>query len=119
MSQGIFTDEQRKEIREELLRVRAQAGEIDRAYMFEDSGQRVMLTLPKSLVHLAKFIAIMESRPADGALSFWQYISGEGQDDPIPCRNAMRMMRAWMEEEIMTRTHVALLQLQAEVKEKE
>lgn len=118
MRQG-FTDEQMRELRDELLRVREQAGEIDRAHMFDDSAQRVVLTLPKSLVHLAEFIAIMESRPMPGSLALWQYVSGIGADDPTPSRNAKRIMRQWMAEEIMNRTHVALLQLQAEVKEED
>lgn len=117
MRQGNFTDDERRELREELLRVRKQAGEIDRAHMFDDSAQRVVLTLPKSLVHLAEFIAIMESRPMPSSLHLWQYVSGIGADDPTPPKNAMKIMRQWMAEEIMTRTHVAMLQLQAEVKE--
>jgi hypothetical protein len=114
-----FTEDQMRELREELLRVRAQAGQIDRKYMFADSSQRVVLRLPKSLVHLAEFIAIMETRPMPGSLHLWQYVSGIGADDPTPSRNAKLIMRAWMEEEIMTRTHVAMLQLQAEVKERD
>lgn len=54
-----------------------------------------------------------------GALHFWQYISGIGADDPTPSRNAKRIMRQWMAEEIMTRTHVAMLQLQADAEERE
>ncbi len=119
MRQDNFTDDERRELREELLRVRKQAGEIDRAHMFDDSAQRVVLTLPKSLVHLAEFIAIMESRPMPGSLHLWQYVSGIGADDPTPSKNAMKIMRQWMAEEIMTRTHVAMLQLQAEVKEED
>ncbi len=118
MRQG-FTDEQMRELREELLRVRAQAGEIDRTYMFEDSAQRVVLTLPKSLVHLAEFVAVMESRPMPSSLHLWQYVSGIGADDPTPSRNAKRIMRQWMAEEIMNRVHLALLQLQSEVKEED
>ena len=114
-----FTDKERRELAEELPRVRAQAGEIDKATLRDDSTQRVVLTLPKSLVHLAEFVAIMETRPMPDALQFWQYVSGEGQDDPTPSRNAKRIMRAWMEEEIMTRTHVAMLQLQADAKERD
>lgn len=114
-----FTDDQKRELREELPRVRAQSHQIERAYMFEDSAQRVVLTLPKSLVHLAEFVAIMESRPMPSSLHLWQYVSGIGADDPTPSRNAKRIMRQWMAEEIMNRTHVALLQLQAEVKEPE
>lgn len=119
MRQNNFSDEQLRELREELLRVRKQAGEIDRAHMFDDSAQRVVLTLPKSLVHLAEFVAIMESRPMPGSLHLWQYVSGIGADDPTPSRNAKRIMRQWMAEEIMTRTHVAMLQLQAETKEED
>ena len=107
------------ELSEELRCVRAQAGEIDRAHMFDDSAQRVVLTLPKSLVHLAQFVALMESRPMPGALHLWQYISGIGADDPTPSRNAKRIMRQWMAEEIMTRTHVAMLQLQADTEEQD
>lgn len=114
-----FTDEQMRELREELLRVRAQAGEIDRTYLFEDSAQRVVLTLPKSLVHLAEFIAIMESRPMPSSLDLWQYVSGIGADDPTLSRNAKRIMRQWMAEEIMNRVHVALLQLRDDVKEED
>jgi hypothetical protein len=114
-----FSDDQRRELREELLRVRAQAGEIERAHMFDDSAQRVVLTLPKSLVHLAEFVAIMESRPMPGSLHLWQYVSGIGADDPTPSKNAKRIMRQWMAEEIMTRAHLAMLQLQDEAKERE
>lgn len=119
MTHHKFTDDQRRELREELLRVRAQSHQIERAHTFDNSAQRVVLTLPKSLVHLAEFIAIMESRPMPGSLALWQYVSGIGADDPTPSRNAKRIMRQWMAEEIMNRTHVALLQLQAEVKERD
>lgn len=112
MKQTKFTDDQRRELREELLRVRAQAGVIDRTYLFADSAQRVVLTLPKSLVHLAEFVALMESRPMPGSLHLWQYVSGIGADDPTPSRNAKRIMRQWMAEEIMNRVHLILLQLQ-------
>ncbi len=80
MRQSKFTVEQMRELREELLRVRAQAGEIDRTHLFADSAQRVVLTLPKSLVHLAEFVALMESRPMPGSLHLWQYVSGIGAD---------------------------------------
>lgn len=119
MMQDNKNDDLRHELYEEIQRVRAKACEIERSLMFDDSGQRVVLTLPKSLVHLAEFVAIMESRPMPGSLSFWQYVSGIGSDDPTPSRNAKRIMRAWMEEELMTRVHVAMLQLQAEAKERE
>ena len=119
MRQVNFTDDERRELREELLRVRKQAGEIDRAHMFDDSAQRVVLTLPKSLVHLAEFVAIMKSRPMPGSLHLWQYVSGIGADDPTPSRNAKRIMRQWMAEEIMNRAHVAMLQLQAEAKKRD
>ena len=119
MKQEKFTDEQMRELREELLRVRKQAGEIDRAHMFDDSAQRVVLTLPKSLVHLAEFVAIIESRPMPGSLHLWQYVSGIGADDPTPSRNAKRIMRQWMAEEIMNRVHLALLQLRDDVKEED
>ncbi len=107
------------ELSEELRRVRAQAGEIDRKHLFDNSAQRVVLTLPKSLVHLAQFVAIMESRPMPGSLHLWQYVSGIGADDPTPSRNARRIMRQWMAEEIMTRTHLAMLQLQADAEERD
>lgn len=113
-----FTEEERRELREELPRVRARSGEIEKLNLRDDSSQRVVLTLPKSLVYLAEFVAIMETRPMPEALAYWQYVSGEGHDDPTPSRNAKRIMRAWMEEEIMTRTHVAMLQLQAEAKQR-
>ena len=119
MTQENKMDGLKLELSEELRRVRAQAGEIDRKYLFDDSAQRVVLTLPKSLVHLAQFVAIMESRPMPGALHFWQYVSGIGADDPTPSRNAKRIMRQWMAEEIMTRTHVAMLQLQADTEERD
>lgn len=119
MTQNNFSDEQRREMREELLHVRKQAGEIDRAHMFDDSAQRVVITLPKSLVHLAEFIAIMESRPMPGSLHLWQYVSGIGAEDPTPSKNAKRIMRQWMAEEIMTRTHVAMLQLQAKMNDED
>ena len=119
MRQSKFTDDQMRELREELLRVRAQAGQIDRKFLFDDSAQRVVLTLPKSLVHLAEFIAIMESRPMPGSLALWQYVSGIGADDPTPSRNAKRIMRQWMAEEIMNRVHLVLLQLRDDVKEEE
>jgi len=119
MRQDTFTDEERRELAEELRRVRRKASDFDKINLRDDSSQRVVLTLPKSLVHMAEFVAIMETRPMPDALAFWQYVSGEGHDDPTPTRNAMRIMRAWMEEEIMTRTHVAMLQLQAEAKKGE
>jgi len=105
------------DLRKELLRVRAQASEIDKKCLRDDSSQRVVLTLPKSLVHLAQFVALMEGRPMPEGLDFWQYVSGIGADDPVPTKNAKLMMRAWMEEEIMTRVHVAMLQLEAKAKE--
>jgi hypothetical protein len=111
-------DQTKRSLRDELLRVRAQAGEIEKASQSDVGTQRVVLTLPKSLVHMAQFIAIMETRPMPEALEFWNYVSGIGSDDPVPMRNAKRIMRAWMEEEIMTRTHVAMLELQAEAKDR-
>lgn len=49
------------------------------------------------------------------SLHLWQYVSGIGADDPTPSRNAKRIMRAWLEQEITTRVHVALLQMCAEL----
>jgi len=72
MRQEPFTDEERREMAEELLRVRRQTGEIDKVNLRDDGMQRIVLTLPKSLVHMAEFIAIMETRPMPGALQFWQ-----------------------------------------------
>ncbi|AKO96678.1 hypothetical protein MALG_01494 [Marinovum algicola DG 898] len=112
------TDQTKRSLQEELLRVRTQADEIEKASGSGEDTQRVVLTLPKSLVHMAEFIAIMETRPMPEALDFWNYVSGIGSDDPMPTRNAKRIMRAWMEEEIMTRTHVAMLELQAEAKDR-
>lgn len=106
-------DRIQRSLRDELRRVRTQTSEIERESQSDEGTQRVVLTLPKSLVHMAQFIAIMETRPMPEALEFWNYVSGIGSDDPIPRRNAKRIMRAWMEEEIMTRTHVAMLGFQA------
>lgn len=71
-----FTEEERRELREELPRVRARSGEIEKLNLRDDSSQRVVLTLPKSLVYLAEFVAIMETRPMPEALAYWQYVSG-------------------------------------------
>lgn len=119
MKQNDQSDGPEHDLQAELLRVRAQAAEIDQTHQLDDSAQRVVLTLPKSLVHMAQFIAVMENEPMPGSLDFWQYISEFAVDDPIPARNAKKIMRAWMEEEITTRVHVAMLQLQTEAKEQE
>ena len=116
MTENEGKDRTQRSLRDELLRVRTQVGEIEKSSQPDDGMQRVVLTLPRSLVHMAQFIALMETRPRDEALDFWGYVSGVGADDPVPTRNAKRIMRAWMEEEIMTRTHVAMLELQAEAK---
>lgn len=63
--------------------------------------QQVTLTLPKALVHLAKFLAAVSRDNKASGLHFWQYVSGIGQDDPTPRRNMTRMRRAYLERMLM------------------
>lgn len=110
---------QKEELRAEIARVQEIYNHITREHLFDDSMQRVVLTLPKPVIHLAQFLSILEERPMPGSLNLWQYVSGIGADDPTPSRNAKRIMRAWLEQEITTRVHVALLQMCAELKEED
>lgn len=59
--------------------------------------QQVTLTLPKALIHLAEFLAVMERGDKASSLEFWQYVSGVGHDDPTPRRNMTKMRRAYLE----------------------
>lgn len=110
---------QKEELRAEIARVQEMYNHITREHLFDDSMQRVVLTLPKPVIHLAQFLSVLEERPMPGSLHLWQYVSGIGADDPTPSRNAKRIMRQWMAEEIMNHVHLALLQLQDEVKKEE
>ncbi len=110
---------QKEELRAEIARVQEICNNITREHLFDDSMQRVVLTLPKPVIHLAQFLSILEERPMPGSLNLWQYVSGIGADDPTPSRNAKRIMRAWLEQEITTRVHVALLQMCADLKDED
>jgi hypothetical protein len=59
--------------------------------------QQITLTVPKALIHLAEFLAVMEREDKASSLEFWQYVSGVGQDDPTPRRNMTKMRRAYLE----------------------
>lgn len=68
-------------------------GQLDGTY----ETQQVTLTVPKALIHLAEFLAVMERDDKASSLDFWQYVSGVGQDDPTPRRNMTKMRRAYLE----------------------
>ena len=77
----------------ELLNGSGGFGQLDGSY----ETQKVTITLPKALVHLAEFLAAMSKDDKASGLHFWQYVSGVGQDDPTPRRNMTRMRRTYLE----------------------
>lgn len=105
---------------EEAVRVSARARALldgpDGTGQFEDTSeeQRVVITLPKGLVHLAAFLAVMSRAEAPAredkkaALHFWQYVNGRGHDDPGPQRNLSRMRRAYLEEVLFNHLQFSL-----------
>ncbi len=99
-------------IRSEIARVSERFEQITREHMFDDSMQRVVLTLPKSFIYLAQFLSIMEEeRP--GALSRWQSADGIGRDEPTLQKNLNRKMRQFLENELSAHIFVKMATLRA------
>ena len=113
LKQNTFDQEQKAQLRAELSHVRERYEQITREHLFDDSLQRVVLTLPKSIVHLAKFLSIMAD-DSPKALSRWQSADGIGRDEPTLQRNLNRKMRQFLENEMAAHLLVKMAQLQAE-----
>lgn len=69
--QNTLDQEQKAQLRAEIKCIKARFDEITREHLFDDSLQRVVLTMPKSFVYLAKFLSIMADE-SPKALSRWQ-----------------------------------------------
>lgn len=106
----------REELAEEFERVLAKRQGIAATHLFDRSMQRVVLTLPKGYVHMAKFLALLEIEELPASLRLWQFAcENEGQAAAME-RNLGRMMRAYLEEVLMIRIGVEMCELKTALK---
>jgi len=111
-----LTPELRKELATEFERVLADRHGIAATHVFDQSVQRVVLTLPRDYVHMAKFLAILEIEELPASLRLWQFAREEEREVPAMERKLGRMMRAYLEEVLMTRIGVEMCELKAALK---
>jgi len=109
-----LSPQDREDLRAEIETVLAVAGNLERAHDHDDRGQRVVLTLPRHYLHLAKFLAALDSDAVAASLQFWRYACEDGADDHALQRKIGRKMRSYLEEELMVRISVATMQLKAD-----
>jgi len=109
-----LTPRDRENLRTEIAKVLTVAGDLERAHDHDDPGQRVVLTLPRHYLHIARFLAVMDSAAVPASLQFWRYACEDGADDDARQRNIGRKMRSYLEEELMIRISVAMMQLKAD-----
>ncbi|WP_366555331.1 hypothetical protein [Aquibaculum sediminis] len=108
--------EYRESIRNEIKRVLKRHDSIRNAHAEDDGMQRVVLSLPKEIVYLARFLAILEKEEMPASLRLWQYAEEDGKDVPALQRHLNSAMRRYLEDEVTIRMNVALATLNADVK---
>lgn len=111
-----LTPELREELAREFERVLADRHGIAATHFFDRSVQRVVLTLPRDYVHVAKFLAILEIEELPASLRLWQFAREEEREVQALERKLGQMMRAYLEEVLMTRIGVEMCELKAALK---
>jgi hypothetical protein len=109
-----LTPQDRKVLRTEIETVLAVAGHLERAHDHDDRGQRVILTLPRHYLHMAKFLAAMDSDAVPASLQFWRYACEDGANEDALQRKIGCKLRSYLEEELMIRISVAMMRLKAD-----
>ncbi|MGI3210915.1 hypothetical protein ACROSR_07330 [Roseovarius tibetensis] len=108
-----LTPELREELAREFEGVLAESHGIAATHLFDQSVQRVVLTLPRNYVHVAKFLAMLEVEELPASLRLWQFARDEGREVAAMERKLGRMMRAYLEEVLMIRIGVEICELKA------
>ncbi|MCF8466222.1 MAG: hypothetical protein K9G33_02370 [Sneathiella sp.] len=94
----------RSDIQAALERVAEQMDFIEAASTVDNDGdepmQRVTVTLPQSVVHLARFLAVMDTELMPASLRLWNFSEGKGAKNRALQRNINTMMRRYLSDEI-------------------
>ncbi|MGR3478131.1 MAG: hypothetical protein ACU0EX_11395 [Sulfitobacter sp.] len=110
-----LTPELREELAIEFKRVLAESHEIAETHLSDQSEQRVVLALPKNYLHVAKFLAILETEELPDSMRLYQFARDEGKLVAME-RKLGQMMRAYLEDVLMIRIAVEICELKAALK---
>lgn len=112
-----LTPELRKELAKEFERVLSESAEIRHMHDPDQRAQRIVLTLPADYIRMAKFLAVLEN--VEGlvpALTFLEHAGANATGAQTVERKRGAMMRAYLEEVLMTRIGVEMAELKAALK---
>jgi len=80
----------------------------------DEPMQRVVLSLPQSVVHLARFLAVMDSELMPASLRLWQLANSKAGRKPALQRNINAMMGRYLSDEITKQLFAEMNRLHAE-----
>lgn len=112
-----LTPELRHELAKEFERVLSESTEIRHMHDPEQRTQRIVLTLPADYIRMAKFLAVLENvEELAPALTFLEHAGDNATGAQAMKRKLNAMMRAYLEEVLMTRIGVEMCELKAALK---
>ena len=108
----------RRDIRKALEQVAEQMDVIEASGTVDDGGdepmQRVVVSLPQSVIHLARFLAVMDTELMPASLRLWDFAAGKGVKNKGLQKNVNTMMRRYLSDEIRKQLFAELNRLPAE-----